>query len=250
MNLIAKAIRFHSSLSELDLSYNTVDHQFSELLVEGLKSNRNLRRINLRGIRSRLGISFGLLFENLASNSSLRFLDCSENSISEDSIEKLAESLKLNSSLQEILLSRNNIDDSSVLKLYEALYSNTTLQIVDLSLNPISDTGASAISDLLKKTQSTSLLMINITKELKASKSNEELSNSFVINENIWNDIIQQLLLIHENRTIASRIAPLAICYHTKQYSDLCKLRFDKNIIKMILIPLLRNHLRVRKSMI
>jgi hypothetical protein len=120
------------------------------------------------------------------------------------------------------------------------------LQIVDLSLNPISDTGASAILDLLKKTQSTSLLMINITRKFKISK--DELTNRFVISESTWNVLEKQLSLIKENRNIALRIAPLAICYHTKQFSNICKLSIDKNIIKMILIPLLRNQ-KVRLTM-
>jgi hypothetical protein len=47
---IAEAVRFNSSLIEVDLSYNFADNQFSVLLVEALKSNINLQRINLRGI--------------------------------------------------------------------------------------------------------------------------------------------------------------------------------------------------------
>jgi hypothetical protein len=76
------------SLIELDLSHNFACDAFLGPLVEWMESNKSLRRINLRCMQ---GIEdLGLLFEHLASNSSLQFLDCSENSISEDSIEKLA----------------------------------------------------------------------------------------------------------------------------------------------------------------
>jgi hypothetical protein len=243
---IAEAMRFNSSLIELDLSYNFADDQFSVLLVEALKSNINLQRINLRGIEV---VCSGIIFEHLASNSSLRFLDCSENFVSEDSIEKLSESLKSNSSLQGIVLAGNHINDSSVLKMCTSLEFNTSIQNIDLSLNPISDSGASAILDLLKKKQTSSLLMITLMKEQDTYKK-EELKD-YQIKKSILNEIEKQLSRIQETRNIAYCIAPIAICNYIKQSSNLCKLRFDKNIIKLILIPLLnsqRNQGKVKIS--
>ena len=89
------------------------------------------------------------LAEALHHNSTLTWLNLSDNSISDAGAHALAQALHENCTLRNLDLSKNNINDAGVEALAQALYHNSTLTHLFFSCNNISDAGAIVMAEAL-----------------------------------------------------------------------------------------------------
>ena len=105
---LAKALHHHSTLEDLDLSYN-----------------------------NNIGDSVAVaLAQTLHHNSTLKVMDLSCNiNISDAGVEALAQALHHNSTLKWLHLSNNSISDTGSVALAQALHQNCTLAVLNLSGN-------------------------------------------------------------------------------------------------------------------
>ena len=97
----------------------------------------------------------------LAANSSLMYLDLSDNSVGDASISRLSEVLAAKSYLTHLYLSHTDISDSGAISLSQALVANVSLTTLDLSHNRIGGTGASHFSNAL--TVNSSLITLDFS---------------------------------------------------------------------------------------
>ena len=82
-------------------------------------------------------------------NTTLWWLNLSNNSISDAGAVALAQALHHNSTLLWLYLSNNSVSDAGAVALAQALHHNSTLRELDLSNNSISDAGAVALAQAL-----------------------------------------------------------------------------------------------------
>ena len=85
----------------------------------------------------------------LVANSSLMYLDLSDNSVGDASISRLSEVLAAKSYLTHLYLSHTDIGDSGASSLSHVLAANISLTTLDLSHNRIGGAGASDLSNAL-----------------------------------------------------------------------------------------------------
>ena len=97
----------------------------------------------------------------LAANSSLMYLDLSDNSVGDAAIPCLSDFLATTSSLTHLYLSHTDIGDCGATSLSQALAANVSLTTLDLSHNRIGGTGASHFSNAL--TVNSSLITLDLS---------------------------------------------------------------------------------------
>ena len=89
------------------------------------------------------------LAQALHHNSTLEWLDLSNNSVSDAGAVALAQALHHNSTLVWLYLFNNSVSDAGAVALAQALHHNSTLEWLDLSNNSVSDAGAVALAQAL-----------------------------------------------------------------------------------------------------
>ncbi|KAF9551518.1 hypothetical protein EC957_008187 [Mortierella hygrophila] len=119
------------------------------ILAEVLKTNSTLTTLNLK-YNSIGSDGAKAMAEVLKTNSTLTTLDLSNNSIGDDGAKAMAEALKTNSTLTTLDLFNNSIGDDGAKAMAEALKTNSTLTTLNLEYNSIGDDGAKAMAETLK----------------------------------------------------------------------------------------------------
>ncbi|KAL9965540.1 hypothetical protein ACROYT_G029354 [Oculina patagonica] len=158
--IVAEALKWNSSLTELNLSVNNIGYQGANGLAEALKKNTSLTELNLSGNNIGDAGANGLA-EALQKNTSLTELNLSVNNIGYQGANGLAEALKKNTSLTELNLSGNDIGDAGATGLAEALQNNTSLTELNLSDNNIGDAGATGLAEALQNNTSLTELYLS-----------------------------------------------------------------------------------------
>ena len=145
---LSKALSVNSSLTNLDLSENSIGASGAASLSQALAVNSCLTnlKLNLNGI-CHPGAAF--LSQALAVNSSLTNLDLSENGIGDPGAASLSQALAVNSSLTNLKLNLNSICHPGAAFLSQALAVNSCLTNLDLSKNSLGDPGAASLSQAL-----------------------------------------------------------------------------------------------------
>lgn len=165
-NALAAALADDLYFEELDLSDCLLSEDASKILLRGLMENQSVKRLNLKGNNIRSGAaemlgqflmkntcvrsllvewnSIGLwdkgaraVYEGLAVNQVLMFLDLRNNQISHEGASQLAVALKKNQCLRGLDLRWNNIGLLGGRELLEALKYNKTLIGLELTGNNI-----------------------------------------------------------------------------------------------------------------
>ena len=163
LSTLCLALRVNTSLTFLDLRFNSIANEGAHSLSEALRVNTSLTSLNL---------SYNLigdeeahsLSEALRENTSLTSLILSDNSIGDDGANFLSEALRVNTSLTSLDLCRNSIGDEGAISLSKALRVNTSLTYLDLSKNSIDSEGAHSLSEALKvNTSLTSLDLYQVS---------------------------------------------------------------------------------------
>lgn len=139
------------NIKKLNLEFNELFSQGTELIAAGLKNSISLTSLNLRGnaIHDE-GLEF--LAEALSENHTLEELDISMNEITQNGILTFAEVLPT-SSIKTLNLSKNLLGDDSLIYLAENMRRESNkcvLERIDLSSSRIGDNG---ILFFLEKTE-------------------------------------------------------------------------------------------------
>ncbi|KAF9176809.1 hypothetical protein BGZ51_009621 [Haplosporangium sp. Z 767] len=147
--ILAEALKANSTLTTLNLKWDSIGDNGAQALSEALKANSTLTILSLErnSIESN---GAQALSEALKANSTLTTLDLGCNSIGDNGAQALSEALRTNSTLTTLSLDRNSIGDNGVQALSEALKANSILTALDLQYNSIGDNGAQALSERLK----------------------------------------------------------------------------------------------------
>ncbi|XP_044178511.1 protein NLRC3-like isoform X2 [Acropora millepora] len=156
---LSEALRVNTSLTSLDLRYNSIDDEGASSLSEALRVNTSLTSLDL-GKNSIHAEGAHSLSEALKVNTSLTSLDLGVNSIGAEGANFLSEALRVNTSLTSLVLSINSIHADGAHSLSEALKVNTSLTSLDLGVNSLGAEGANFLSEALRV--NTSLTSLNL----------------------------------------------------------------------------------------
>jgi hypothetical protein len=135
-SFLASALAVNKSLQSIIMSNNAIgSSQSSKRIAFALMKNSNLKVLKMSSTGLGDGIEhFARLVET---TKSLKSLDLSANSISDDGATALGNALTFNRSIRSLCLKRNKIGDSGIQVLAAALVSNTVLEVLDVGGNII-----------------------------------------------------------------------------------------------------------------
>lgn len=129
--VIAKLV----NLRNLDVSFNELDDQGAEDLVNTIIGLDKLTKLNLCGNNIRSIAISPTGFKHL------KVLDISFNELGGSGTEYIANLLKSNSTITKLELAHNNIMDNGICKISKALETNQSLQVLGLSYNLVTADG-------------------------------------------------------------------------------------------------------------
>jgi len=146
--VLARELRYNSSLKLLDLSSNSIGDQGASALSAVLIANTTLESLDVasNGISKR---GLDCLAMGLRHNKSLKSLELSFNGFGDGACQTLCEALDQNSSLQYLGLGFNGIMCPGALSLTRGLINSHSLQRLELSYNALGDTGTAQIAKAL-----------------------------------------------------------------------------------------------------
>ncbi|XP_068756016.1 NLR family CARD domain-containing protein 3-like, partial [Montipora capricornis] len=178
----SQAVAVNTSLTTLDLSYNSIGDEGATSLSQALAVNTSLTTLDLS--RNSIGDEGATsLSQALAVNTSLTTLDLSCNSIGAEGATSLSQALAVNTSLTTLHLSHNSIGDAGATSLSQALAVNTSLTILALSGNSIGDEGAPSLSQALAV--NTSLTTLHLSGNSIGDKGATSLSQALAVNPSL-----------------------------------------------------------------
>ncbi|KAL0229191.1 hypothetical protein GEMRC1_013811 [Eukaryota sp. GEM-RC1] len=139
---------FLPSITVLDLRC-IIGSKGARALAEALKVNSTITYINLT--QNSIGPErTRVLVEVLKVNSTITHVDLGDNSIGPEGARALADVLKVNSTIVEIYLKSNSIGPEGARALADSLKVNSTITYINLTQNSIGPEGARVLADALK----------------------------------------------------------------------------------------------------
>ncbi|XP_015777590.1 PREDICTED: protein NLRC3-like [Acropora digitifera] len=147
-NVLSRALKVNTSLSSLNLAWNSIGNEGANSLAEALTVNTSLSSLNLAW-NSIGNEGANSLAEALTVNTSLSSLNLAWNSIGNEGANSLAEALTVNTSLSSLNLAWNSIGNEGANSLAEALTVNTSLSSLNLAWNSIGNEGANSLAEAL-----------------------------------------------------------------------------------------------------
>ena len=181
---LSQALTVNSSLTNLNLSHNSIGDTGAASLSQALTVNSSLTNLDL-GSNSIGHTGAASLSQALTVNSSLTNLDLSWNSIGHTGAASLSQALTVNSSLTNLDLSKNCIGLTGAAFLSRALSVNSSLTNLDLSWNSIGHTGAASLSQAL--TVNSFLTNLNLRANSMGHPGAESLSQALKVNSSLTN---------------------------------------------------------------
>lgn len=130
LNSIIQLLQVNSTITKLDIYWNSIDKLGVNSLCESLNKNSTLTKLHLR-----------------------------HNAVDSESIPSVADLLKINTTITELNLANNFIDELDFRTLSESLKMNSTLKILDISDNLMNPSSFSLFGDSLKS--NTALTKLN-----------------------------------------------------------------------------------------
>ena len=136
LEALAHALRHNTTLTNLHFGNNNIPHEGLWALVNALKSNLTLTTLSFRGVRLSYHHRLALC-ELLKNNTALTELDLSKCGLY--GVRDIFEALAVNTSLKWLNLSENSLHygDAETLALANALKRNTSLLYLNLSCNSL-----------------------------------------------------------------------------------------------------------------
>jgi Ran GTPase-activating protein (RanGAP) involved in mRNA processing and transport len=137
--------RTTSSVQELILEETCLDDECVSCLCPGLAGNTSLRKLVLRGNSLSSG-SCSFLEKALNRHPSCQFLDVSENGLGDVGANALCSLLRLNAVLQELQVESTGLTDEGMEVLSAGIEQNHTLRSVSMGQNDMRPRGARAVA--------------------------------------------------------------------------------------------------------
>lgn len=155
-----KAIRLNF-VNDEDADNVTLDGDIdARKVANALKRNTTLKYLDLS--ENRIGDEGAIaISEALKENISLTGLKLASNRISSDGAKAIADMLTVNKSLRRLWLNSNNIGSSGAKALASALKRNKSIYDLDLRWDAIGDEGCFAIADMMKVNCSVKILRLD-----------------------------------------------------------------------------------------
>ena len=199
---IFNILKINKTIRQLDLQGNAIHSHDIEDLADALKSNNTLTHLNLssnkiHGWGLRWAAAYDLS-DALKSNNTLTTLNLADNDIEADGAKEFADALKKNNTLTELNLERNNILDKGAFELADALKENNTLTELNLKNNKIKDDGVAALADALESNNTLRALNLEYNRfgDTGFSRLAEALSkNNTITNLSVRHTLITTLPL-------------------------------------------------------
>ena len=183
-SLLSEVLAVNSTLTNLDLSENSLGDEGATSLSQALKVNSTLTNLDLRG--NSIGAEGATsLAQALKVNSTLTTLDLGWNSIGAEGATSIAQALKVNSTLTNLDLGSNRIGAEGATSLSQALTVNSTLTNLDLTGNRIVDEGATSLSQALKV--NFTLTNLDLTGNSIGDEGATSLSQALKVNSTLTN---------------------------------------------------------------
>ncbi len=136
------------NLKTIDVSRANLGPEGVLPLVEALKTNRTVERLNVGNNRLKeRGAAY--IGELLASHTALATLHMEHNNIGPNGAERVADALGDNTTLVKLAIGYNQIQHDGVRRVALALERNSTVQMLDIANNYITDDGAACVARLL-----------------------------------------------------------------------------------------------------
>ncbi|XP_052238543.1 leucine-rich repeat-containing protein 74A-like [Dreissena polymorpha] len=148
----------NTSITHLDLSYNTLEEQAGLMLGSSLARNNTLVSLNLSWNKIR-GKGAVAIFRALMLNNTVSNLNISWNGLGYEGTVALCKCLKRNTGLLDLDLANNRLNWRCALLLAEGLRSNSTLRNLWVGRNTITTTGA---MDILEAVATTGSVIANL----------------------------------------------------------------------------------------
>ena len=191
-NVLTRTLEVNTSLSSLDLRFNSIGNEGVNSLAHALRVNTSLSSLGLSG--NSIGCEgANSLAQALRVNTSLFSLDLFLNSIGYEGANSLAHALRVNTSLSSLDLHKNTIGNEGANSLAQALRVNTSLSSLDLSRNSIGYEGANSLAQALRV--NTSLFSLGLHENTIGNEGANSLAQALRVNTSLssldlaWNSI-------------------------------------------------------------
>ncbi|MCW8384691.1 hypothetical protein OQJ15_00075 [Fluoribacter dumoffii] len=203
--ILTHFLQGNDSLVKLDMSMNGF-HEGESLihLIEGLKRNRNLANLRLRGccLDSCAQSPLEQLAEAISTHPGLTHLDFASNGLYPHKYELISTILRNSLSIKHLVLDGNGIEDADMSNLGSALAANHSLASLSLRRNLIGNEGLKTLGDALVKNNN--LVHLDLTDNsfdsvqglcegLKNNISITSIDCSAIIKDGSW-EILKELL--------------------------------------------------------
>jgi Ran GTPase-activating protein (RanGAP) involved in mRNA processing and transport len=150
---LAEALKHNTTLVRLDLSCNFIKSEpHGKVLGDMLECNSSLTHMSIHTLGLE-GVNF--IADGLSKNASLRTLDLSRITLTEEELQALGQALRVNTTLETLLLQQVKYSDPDgesydhLVHVLGPLAHNTTLMHLDISENELTDVEADALANAL-----------------------------------------------------------------------------------------------------
>ena len=184
----------------LDFSFSKIGNNGLNFIVESIKINNSLRKINISdnylgndGIKQ--------LTENL--NKNILFLDISNNHFEPNACSYLSNYLS-ESKIEKLIMSNNKIKLVGIKELFPGLEKCINIKYINLRGNDLEEQCCKIISDFLKLNHS--IIKLNLSKNKIDAKGMNELVDGLIVNDSIKELNLQNNLLDDFCGKVTSRL--------------------------------------------
>ncbi|KAK5583461.1 hypothetical protein RB653_005056 [Dictyostelium firmibasis] len=165
------------SITDLDISLNYLNNENSIDFSTILETNKSIRSLNLTSTNIR---NLSALFNSLKLNSTLLFLNLSNNAINLQDIYDY-EFLIVNKSLISLNLSNNSIENREMTQFFRILSKNRSIKYLDISENHL---GGDIVFPTFKRRNQKLSLDIKVSPFLKNNLSLNKMSKNIIVDQN------------------------------------------------------------------
>jgi Leucine Rich repeat len=228
---MSDVLQRNNMLQKIDLSKNAdLGNEFFIELASGLRTNASLKTLDLSHCSISDDVAIAIA-DALLYNTSLLSLCLSCNKISDEGTKKLGDMLRINKILQTVDLDGNSIGDVGATALANGLYWNTTLLQFSLHNNNISAPGAQAIAKAIRYQTSIKrfalgknpLTDVGIESIIDALKCNNVLSGLHLIGVTFSPELCMRLTNYKDNEhhflNYNNTLEKLACDYHDIEFA-------------------------------
>ncbi|XP_065894099.1 leucine-rich repeat-containing protein 74B-like [Dysidea avara] len=200
---ILNSLKYMSSLTVLDLSFNNIGFQSADSVAAVINCNPKLEQLWLDG-NGLLDVGVKQICIVLQSVSNLRILSLCSNGITDDAAEELSNTISANNHLENVSLGNNKLQSVGICKILYALNYLCKLRKLDLFHNGVTKECAEKLAVFLSNCYSFQELYLSdnmleteaAIKIFESLKHKSKLQVLTLSNNNITDEAINELCLV------------------------------------------------------